>query len=76
MRTAEYLRRKEAGEYLRVKFGHGSEKTLAKLAVTGGGPVYRKAGKMVFYTPEDLDNWALSMMGVPRRTTSDVAEAT
>ena len=76
MRTADTSVEKKPVEYLRVKFGHGSEKTLAKLAVTGGGPVYRKAGKMVFYTPEDLDNWALSMMGVPRRTTSDVAEAT
>jgi hypothetical protein len=28
MHTAQYLRRKQAGEYLKAKYGFGSEKTL------------------------------------------------
>jgi hypothetical protein len=34
----KFLRRKQAREYLQAKYGFGAEKTLAKLAVTGGGP--------------------------------------
>ncbi len=37
MHPAQYLRRKQAGEYLKGKYGFGSEKTLAKLACVGGG---------------------------------------
>ena len=43
---------------------------LAKLAVVGGGPIYRKAGRFPLYTQEDLDHWADSRLGAPRRSTS------
>jgi len=75
MQYAQFLRRKAAGEYLKTKFGFGSEKTLAKLAVLGGGPAFRKAGSAVLYTPDDLDAWALAKIGKPQRSTSDVGEA-
>jgi hypothetical protein len=70
--TAQYLRRKDAGQYLRHKFGFGSERTLAKLAVIGGGPVYRKAGAVVLYEPTALDTWAEKKIGAPRTSTSDI----
>ena len=35
--TSQFLRRKDAGAYLKAKYGFGSEKTLAKLACIGGG---------------------------------------
>ena len=41
-------------DYLKDRYGHGSEKTLAKLACLGGGPEFHKAGeRVVLYTRED-----------------------
>lgn len=71
MHPAQFLRRKAAGEYLKSKYGFGSEKTLAKLACLGGGPIFRKASNAALYAPEDLDAWALSKIGAPRKSTSD-----
>jgi hypothetical protein len=71
MQSPQYLRRKAAGAYLKEKFGFGSEKTLAKLAVVGGGPAFRKAGPAVLYEPKTLDEWALAKIGAPRRSTSE-----
>jgi hypothetical protein len=66
-----FLRRKQAGEYLLAKYGFGAEKTLAKVAVVGGGPEYRKAGRIPLYTIEALDNWALAKIGAPVHSTSE-----
>ena len=45
-----YLRRRAAAEYLREQRGIPcSEKTLAKLACIGGGPVYRLFGRIPLY---------------------------
>ena len=52
--AAEYLVRTH---HLRVAYG-----TLAQLAVKGGGPRFRKAGRFVRYSVGDLDQWALSKM--------------
>lgn len=68
---SRYLRRSAAAQYVREAWGLPcSTKWLAKLAVIGGGPIYRKAGRFPLYTPDDLDNWAESRLGVPRRSTS------
>jgi hypothetical protein len=75
MHPAQYLRRKAAGEYLKSKYGFGSEKTLAKLATVGGGPEFRKAMNAALYEPEKLDEWALSKIGAPQTSTSDGGEA-
>jgi hypothetical protein len=66
-----FLCRKQAGEYLKTKYGFGSEKTLAKLACVGGGPQFRKAGTATLYEPSALDTWALSKIGAAKRSTSD-----
>jgi hypothetical protein len=66
----QYLRRKAAAEYLKSKYGHGSWRTLAKLAVTGDGPLFRKCGRMVLYEPDALDRWAQSLLGAPQKSTS------
>jgi hypothetical protein len=52
MSPVPYLRRKAAAEYLRGRWGIPcSEKTLAKLACIGGGPVYRLCGRTPLYAP-------------------------
>jgi c-di-AMP phosphodiesterase-like protein len=66
-----FLRRKDAATYLVTKYGFGAERTLAKGVVTGDSPEYRKAGRIVLYTREALDNWALAKIGGPQRSTSD-----
>ena len=48
--------------------------TLAKGAVTGDTPYFRKAGKMVLYTKASLDEWALRKIGPLQRSTSDKPE--
>jgi hypothetical protein len=66
------LRRKAASEYLRET--HGLDRaatTLAKLASMGGGPIFCKAGRTPLYAPADLDAWALSLIGVRMRSTSE-----
>jgi predicted DNA-binding transcriptional regulator AlpA len=43
---------------------------LAKLAVTGGGPRFRKIGRFPVYTCSDLDEWVEAKITAPRRSTS------
>jgi hypothetical protein len=68
-----FLRRKDAGEYLKEKFGFGSEKSLAKLACVGGGPPFHKAGRTTLYAPAALDEWALAKSGAPIASTSKIS---
>jgi hypothetical protein len=71
---ARFLRRAEAAAYVQATYGFPcSRQWLAKLAVIGGGPVYRKAGRTPIYAPEDLDAWAVARIGAPQRSTSDVS---
>jgi hypothetical protein len=68
-----YLSRTEAAQYIRTRYGFPcSRQWLAKLAVLGGGPIFRKAGRNPIYVPADLDDWAMSRIGQPQRSTSDV----
>jgi hypothetical protein len=67
-----YLCRAEAAEYIRLQYGFPcSRQWLAKLAVIGGGPIFRKAGRTPIYAPADLDTWASARIGAPQRSTSD-----
>jgi len=43
---------------------------LAKRAVVGGGPIYRKAGRTPIYAPADLDAWAQARIGAPQKSSS------
>ncbi len=68
-----FLRRDDAAEYLKKKYGFGSARTLAKGVVTGDTPEFRKAGRPVLYEPAALDRWALAKISPPRRSSSDTA---
>ena len=66
-----FLRRSDAANYICINYGFPcSRQWLAKLAVVGGGPVYRKAGRYPIYSTLDLDDWANSRIGVRRYSTS------
>jgi hypothetical protein len=68
-----FLRRADAAMYVAQRYGFPcSRQWLAKLAVVGGGPSFRKAGRYPVYDPADLDRWAQSRIGPPQRSTSEL----
>jgi hypothetical protein len=70
--AVRYLRRVDAAKYVVSSYGFPcSPRWLAKLAVIGGGPVFRKAGRIPIYAPADLDDWAQSRIGAPQKSTSN-----
>jgi hypothetical protein len=73
----ERLRRRgDAAQYIQSEWGIPcATKTLAKLAVVGGGPVFRKAGRTPLYPEDALDDWARSKLGPRVRSTSELPEA-
>ncbi len=75
MQPSRFMRRKDAAQYLRENFGVGSPATLAKLATLGGGPIFRKNGRIPLYAVEDLDAWVIAKIGNPMRSTSDAKAA-
>jgi hypothetical protein len=70
------LRRNEAAEYIHRTHGIPCRpRTLAKWAVVGGGPIFRKAGNVPLYDTADLDVWAESKMSKPVRSTAELRAA-
>ncbi len=68
------LRRDEAAAYITDTHGLPcSPKTLAKYASVGGGPAFRKGGRIPLYDRTDLDAWALAKMSPKVRSTSELA---
>jgi len=67
------LRRIEASRYLNEiwRIPH-SPATLAKLAVVGGGPEFRKAGRTPLYPQDGLDTYAQSRMSRRVRSTAEL----
>jgi predicted DNA-binding transcriptional regulator AlpA len=49
-----------------------SRRTLEKLRVLGGGPVYMKIGRAVVYDVDDLEAWLAAHR---RRSTSDAGSS-
>jgi hypothetical protein len=71
--SARLLRRAEAAEHIHEKWGYPcSPRTLAKYAVIGGGPRFRKAGRYPLYHPDDLDRWISSKLSDPVTSTSSL----
>ena len=70
--TPERMTRREASEYLRRAHGVSrTPATLAKLAVVGGGPAFRKVGRRaVVYDRHTLDQWAEALVSPERKSTS------
>jgi hypothetical protein len=65
--------RKSAAEHLKKKQGAPiSESTLAKWAVDGRGPPFRRIGRNAIYEETDLDLFALSRMTPKISSTSEL----
>jgi hypothetical protein len=60
----KYLSRFAAAVYLRAVYGLScTADTLAKKAVTGYGPPFRRGGRSAVYEIPDLDTWAQGLIG-------------
>jgi hypothetical protein len=69
---SQYLRRREASDYLREQHGIcRAPATLAKLAVTGGGPRFRHVGRVPIYPVAELDAYAAAITSALKCSTSD-----
>jgi len=67
------LRRWEAAQHVADTWGIPlSPKTLAKLAVIGGGPMFRRAGRIPLYYPSQLDDWARARISPAVSSTSEL----
>jgi hypothetical protein len=67
------LQRAEAARYLLETWRIScSVATLAKLAVAGSGPEFRKAGRTPLYPQDGLDSYAQSKMSRRVRSTSEL----
>jgi hypothetical protein len=72
--ATRFLRRAEASEYIRTHWGIPcATRTLAKLAVIGGGPLFHKCGRLPLYASSDLDTWASSKITGKYASTSTIA---
>lgn len=65
------LRRSEASSFLSERGYVIATATLAKLAVIGGGPPFRKFSRVPLYAPDDLVHWATTRTTATRRSTSE-----
>lgn len=69
------LRRQEAANYITETYNFPcSAKTLAKLAVVGGGPRFFKAGKFPLHDIPDLDAWAQAKLSEKVSSTAELKE--
>ncbi len=68
-----YLTKKQASEYLTNELGLPiSEKTLSKYISIGGSPIFRKFGRRVVYSIEDLTSWADNRLSKPVTNSSQL----
>jgi hypothetical protein len=67
------MTRVETARYISDYWFPCSPKTLAKLAVVGGGPPFRKAGRVPLYGPTSANAWAAGKIGPLVHSTSELA---
>lgn len=72
MQITRYLNRAEAAEYVTARGLRITKNTLAKMATTGGGPVYRYFGHRTAYLEPDLESWINERLSSPMRSSSAV----
>jgi len=73
--SVKLLRRAAAAEYLRQHGFPVSRQTLAKLACRGGGPAFRRFGRVPLYAPCDLAAWATGRLGAAATSTAQADAA-
>ena len=76
-RKVRRLRRVEASNYLLETWGMSrTPKTLSKLAVIGGGPRFRRDGRIPLYETAALDEWARAQLSKSVHSTAELRTTT
>lgn len=65
------MQRRQIADFLTEQGYRIAPSTLAKLAVIGGGPAFRKFGSRPIYDPDESLEWARSRTTSRRSSTSD-----
>ena len=66
-----FLTTKQAAVFLAEQNGIPiAPRTLTKLRVIGGGPIFRRFGRLVIYDCKDLLDWAAGRISGPLASTS------
>jgi len=73
--SMKLLRRAAAAAFLQERGFPTSKQTLAKLACRGGGPPFRRFGRVPLYTPANLLTWATGRLGRTATSTSQADRA-
>jgi hypothetical protein len=69
-----FYRRNEAAQYLQDTYRiRCSAKTLANYASIGKGPKFYHHGRFPIYSKDELDNWAISNLGVVKEPSAKSA---
>ena len=71
----QYMNPVQASEYLLSKGVQRTVGTLAKLRVTGGGPIYKKFGRAIIYDRHDLEEWIVAVMTPKAASTTQMRSA-
>lgn len=72
MQPERYLTRDEVSDHCKRRGLPIEKQTLAKYAVTGGGPAYRKFGPRVVYDPADVEDWIKQRLTAACKSTSEM----
>jgi hypothetical protein len=70
--SSALLRRKQCAEALTAHGFPVAEKTLATKATRGGGPPYRKFGRVVLYRWDEVLAWAEAQLSGPICSSSEL----
>lgn len=68
------MTRTEAARYITDHWFPCSPRTLAKLAYVGGGPAFRKAGRVPLYSVSACNEYGQSKIGPLVHSTAELAE--
>ena len=64
------LRPDQAANFLTAAGFPTARATLAKLRCVGSGPKFRRFGRLIVYSPSDLNEWARERISEPLSNTS------
>jgi len=70
MNSERFLRRRAAARYLQERGIRRAAATLAELASIGGGPAFRRVGRLPVYKVAELDRWIEAQRSTPVASTT------
>lgn len=69
----QWLNRAQAADYICRRGFQVRASSLAKYAVVGSGPVFRRWNRRCIYSPADLEAWIATRLSPPMKSTAEAA---